>query len=74
MFTRQVTIDDSSQIKMVLYDPVNQQMSVSFTNGDNYVYDKVPHSVFGELISADSVGEFFSQYVRTIFTYRKTKK
>lgn len=73
MFSRIVDIEDSSQIKRVLYDPETRQMSVVFTRGENYVYEKVPPSVFGELISNESVGGFFSQYVRTTFDYRKMK-
>lgn len=61
---RTVTIKDSSQISNVSYDPSSKTMQIRFKNNTMYMYTNVAPSIFGALISADSVGSYFARYVR----------
>ena len=61
---RTVTIKDSSQISNVSYDPSSKTMQIRFKNNTMYMYANVAPSIFGALISADSVGSYFARYVR----------
>ena len=68
---RVVTVNDSSQIKLLSYDPSSKTMQIRFTNDTTYIYMSVPPKVFGELISAESVGSYFAKNIRD--TYPGTK-
>lgn len=70
-FTRIVNVDDSSQIVKVMYDVERNKLSVKFKNKSTYVYEGVPASVFGELVSAPSVGVYFGSYVRNNYIGQK---
>lgn len=70
-FSRIVTIDDSKQIKKVMYDPEKNKLSVYFANKATYIYEGVSAELFGGLISAPSVGSYFAKYIRNHFTGQK---
>jgi hypothetical protein len=61
---RFVTIDDSSHILNVAYDVEKQVMYVQFASGSIYRYDSVHADVFGQVVSADSVGIAFNELVK----------
>jgi hypothetical protein len=61
---RSCVISDSSNIKWVEYDRTHHKLQVAFSNGGVYQYDDVPPRVFGELVSAESVGKHFASHVR----------
>lgn len=52
----------------VMYDPQREKMVVGFKNGSPYLYDKVPPRMFGALVAAESVGEFFQSTIRPSYT------
>lgn len=60
-YTRQVRIDDSSNIDRVEYDPINLLMKISFVTNRVYLYRNVPASVFGTIVAAKSPGEAFNK-------------
>jgi len=62
--TRTVTIYDSSQIRNVSYDITTKTMQIRFSNNTMYTYPNVAPSIFGALVSADSVGSYFARYIR----------
>lgn len=71
--TRRVTVTDSSNIKSVGYAPRSKTLYVAFMHSGSYSYFNVPSIVFGELVSAESVGKHFSQFVRGRYQERKIK-
>ena len=73
-YVRRVKVEDSSQIDEVCYDITALKLRVSFNTGASYVYHKVPASVFGELVSALSIGKFFAKYVRDQYTTERIGK
>jgi hypothetical protein len=73
-FTRSVTIEDSAQIYMVWYSPAEEQMIIEFINGDQYEYDSVLPSEFGELVGAPSVGSYFNRHLKTVKNTSKLMK
>lgn len=58
----------SSNLSEVEWREVNGQgeMDVTFHTGDIYRYYAVPRGIYEKLISASSVGKFFSTYVRDV--------
>lgn len=68
--TRSVTIEGSSHIAAVVYDIESLDLSVTFLNGSTYTYSNVPAGLFGELVSARSIGSFFSGNIRDRFSSR----
>lgn len=69
-FSRVCHILDSSNIVKIEYDPSEELMRVTFTNGDAYDY-KVEPTIFGTLLGAQSVGKAFHKLVKP---YMKGKK
>lgn len=67
-YVRRVRVDDSSQIEEVAYDIEALKLRISFKTGASYIYQRVPASVFGELVSAHSIGKFFAKYVRNEYS------
>lgn len=67
----EVTIQ-SSNIKLAIYDTIEEKLSITFNNGSIYEYEKVPWSVFTKFRMADSQGKFFNQSISK--TYKFTKK
>jgi hypothetical protein len=53
----------SSTIKAIGYDEDVGQLTVIFTSGGRYVYEKVPLAIWLGLVSAESVGRFFAQKI-----------
>jgi hypothetical protein len=60
----------SSQISSVGHDG-ESTMIVNFVNGSIYEYKDVPFSYYETLISAESVGSFFSKTKKQLTNYRK---
>lgn len=72
------TIVESSNIHSVAYDPESGKLFIRFKNkaGDPttlYEYSGVPSHVYEEMLTAPSVGRYFSQYVRGIYESRKVE-
>lgn len=61
----------SSNLSAVGYDVDNKLLHVQFKNGTIYEYRGVPEKIYTDLMSADSLGTFFNQNVRTTFPYSK---
>lgn len=64
IFTRVVTVLDSSNIDIIKYNPDTQNMTVSFLTGATYLYNPVNSVLFGTIVSADSVGSVFAASIR----------
>ncbi len=63
---------DSSNIEAIGYDPEAQELHVRFLkSGDTYVYSDVNHSVFDELMQAESKGSYLNRRIKGNYQYRK---
>jgi len=60
VFSRVTDIQDSSNIDTVAFDPIHNIVKVCFISGGAYLYYDVKPEEFGALVSADSVGGYFS--------------
>lgn len=61
----------SSNIASVGHDASSQTLEVEFLNGSIYEYYDVPEHVYQELISASSVGGYFAQRVRNVYSFSR---
>jgi hypothetical protein len=61
----------SSSIASVGYRGRERVLEVRFKRGAVYEYLDVPEDVFVSLLTADSMGRFFNQAVRSCFEHRR---
>jgi hypothetical protein len=57
----------SSNLATVGYDVATETLEIEFQNGSTYQYYGVPESIFHDLLSAGSVGSYFSRNVKNIY-------
>lgn len=65
---------ESSNLDFVYYDEKEEELIIWFKNRVrevHYVYSKVPVTVFGELMKAESKGKFFQKEIRNKFDVEK---
>ena len=59
---------ESGAIANVYYDTDDNRLGVEFNKGFNvYVYDEVPESVFGLFVEADSLHQFYTNFIQSRF-------
>lgn len=58
---------NSSFLKVANYNEVTNEMVVQFRNGAIYAYNVVP-AVWQELISAESAGTYFNNFIKPYAT------
>lgn len=58
---------ESSVIAAVGYEPASMTLEVEFKNGTAYRYFNVPYVVVEQLMTARSIGKYFSTHVRDRF-------
>jgi hypothetical protein len=61
----------SSNIASVGHDESSQTLEVEFLNGSIYEYYDVPEYVYQELITAASVGSYFSQRIKNVYGFSR---
>jgi hypothetical protein len=61
----------SSMISKIFYNQKTNCLFVVFKNGSIYSYLDVPKFLYEELLSARSIGKFFSEYIKKAFTFVK---
>jgi len=61
----------SSNIASVGYDEPTLTLEVAFRNGSVYQYFSVPKHEFEALLSASSVGSYFSSAIRGSYPYAR---
>lgn len=64
---RVVKITDSSNINTVTYFRDTEGLIVKFSQGGTYAYEGIKPEIFGEFVSADSVGVYFARNIRDRF-------
>lgn len=62
---------DSTNLKGATYNTEDETLKVTFGNGAQYEYEKVPHKTFVKLRMAESNGKFFNTEISKKFTYKK---
>lgn len=66
-----MTAVKSSDISSVGYDESKSELHIKYNTGQNYIYHKVPKSVYENLLQADSKGRFVNYQVKKNFTFEK---
>ena len=63
---------ESSLIKEVGYDAATEVLTISFVDQEGtYEYQKVPESMYKELMAAESKGSFFMKNIKGKFDFVK---
>ena len=63
---------NSSTIELIGHDVINSHLFVKFKSSADkcvYRYENVPHKLFQSLISADSVGSFFAENIKSVSAF-----
>jgi len=60
----------SSMLSGCSYDDETKELTVTFSNSKNYVYENVDKSIYDALISAESAGRYFN----SVKAHLKVKK
>ena len=55
----------SSNITAVGHDPLTSTLRIQFNSGVSYDYQNVPSTLHNNLITADSIGSFFSKQIKS---------
>ena len=61
----------SSTISEINYD--GKLLTVSFTNGREYVYEDVPADIYEAFTQADSKGKYFHENINYRYNYSRIK-
>jgi hypothetical protein len=64
----------SSYISEVGYDESTKKLQIQFVNGTEWEYENVPKSEYEQLLTAQSVGRYFSGAIRGFFNGKKIEK
>jgi hypothetical protein len=62
---------DSTNLKSAKYNTEDESLIVTFGNGAQYEYEKVPHKEFVKLRLAESNGKFFNTEISKKYKYKK---
>ena len=62
---------NSSNVEEIGYDSATQTLEVLFKKGNIYQYFDVPQTVYDNLISAGSVGEFLNKEIKGNYRYAR---
>jgi hypothetical protein len=61
----------SSTISEINYD--GKLLTISFTNGREYVYEGAPSAIYEEFANADSKGKYFHENINYRYNYTRIK-
>ncbi len=59
----------STHLTSVGYDRTTSTLEIEFRDGTVYQYRGVSHTVYRQLMSADSKGRYFAQHIRGRFAF-----
>ena len=68
-----ITIEDSTLVDQVHYDPDTKTLDAVFKNGARYRYKTVPPVVFAKFVLAESMGKFFNVNIKGEYECKKVK-
>lgn len=55
---------NSSAIRALHYDNLEQILTVEFVKGTEYDYVNVPEQVFEEMVVSESVGKYYNSFIK----------
>lgn len=61
----------SSTIASVGYETIKNLLEIEFTSGEVYQYFNVPLEIYGGLVRAKSHGEYFNEFIKEQYEFRK---
>lgn len=61
----------SSNISAIGYDQESQVLEIEFHDGSVYQYDGVPQSVYSDLMSAGSHGQYLHHNIKDVYSHHK---
>jgi hypothetical protein len=61
----------SSAIEEATYDSESEDLTVTFTGGDKYLYRNVPSATWRQFQHAGSAGQFHARNIRGRFMYEQ---
>ena len=62
---------DSEMLQYVGYDAKQKVLEVVFNSGERYQYFDVPVSVYEDLMSADSIGQYMHRQIIGHYDYQR---
>ena len=62
---------DSEMLQYVGYDAKQKTLEVVFNSGERYQYFNVPASVYDELMSAESIGQYMHRHIIGHYDYQR---
>ena len=62
---------DSEMLQYVGYDAKQKILEVVFNSGERYQYFDVPASVYDELMSAESIGQYMHRHIIGHYDYQR---
>ena len=62
---------DSEMLQYVGYDAKQKTLEVVFNSGERYQYFDVPASVYDELMSAESIGQYMHGHIIGHYDYQR---
>ncbi len=69
-----IKINKSTNVKTVMYDGANQQLTVTFMSGVSYKYKGVPIIVADGFGKAESPGAYFAANIKGKYEYANASK
>ncbi len=68
--SKHITVEDSSLVEKVFYDPNTLTLDAVFKKGTRYRYKRVPPKVFSQFVLAKSMGKFFNAKIRNHYAFQ----
>lgn len=65
-----IQVSNSSMISTIDYDSENQELTVTFKNGNQYKYFDVPREEFEALRQSESIGSYFNK-IKSKYQFEK---
>lgn len=59
----------STFIKYLEYNAQESQLTIGFTDGEEFTYKDVPIQVYQQFLEAPSAGKFFHEYIKDNYEY-----
>jgi hypothetical protein len=64
---------ESTLLRSVGYDPVNETLELELRRGRIYQYFQVDEDILRQLLTADSKGRYFNAYIKDQYPYRRIR-
>lgn len=62
---------ESSNIKRIAYDELNENLYVKYNQGTEYRYLKVPKNIYEDFKNAPSKGSFMNSMIKNKYEFQK---